>query len=62
MSARKAVYLAKETEGSIIEVIRKGRDWITIDGRCTYEKGSFDWTVKLADFQAVLRARINGDA
>ncbi len=55
----KPVYLAKEREGSIIEVQKSGRDWVTTDGRCLYQHGSFEWTLPMRALQAALR--VNGE-
>lgn len=56
MNAR-GIYLAKENEGSIIEVRRQGRNWITADGRCTYQDGSFEWVVPLSRVLAAAKHR-----
>lgn len=52
----KPIYFAKENGGSIIEVRRHGRDWETLDGRCIYQRGSFEWYALRSKFDAVIRS------
>lgn len=54
----RGVYLAKENEGSIIEVRRHGRRWITTDGRCTYQDGSFEWVAPLSRVLAAAKPTV----